>query len=264
MKPAWDRMMTEPDSPARTFMLGQMAQKLGGTQPTELINELMQMPDNVLRQNLLESSFKGWMRYSSAGAGDDWRAGVAALRGVVDSLPESMRPLGARKLAWATLTNDIQEAAALMPQYPSLGADKDFVLNLAICYNGAYDIGTTQAWIDSLPGEAAQASACEGVVLDWYERDAGAASQWVDSLPPGARRDAAASALAVQLQKDDPATAFTWASSIADPAQQTKAVKSAVLAWARDDWGAAAEAIGQAALPAEQKAALQEAIAKFR
>jgi hypothetical protein len=240
-----------------------MAQKLAWAQPAQVINELMQMPDNALRQNLLESSFKGWIGYTSTD-NDDWRAGLASLRSAVDSLPESVRPQGARKLAWTALTNDIQEAAALVPQYPSLAADADFLRNLAIRYNSASGIGATQAWIESLPDESARALACEGVVDDWYYKDGEATSQWVDSLPPGARRDAAAAALAMQLQRDDPATAFTWASSIVDPAQQSKAAKSAALAWARDDWGAASEAIGQAAFPAEQKAALQQAISKYR
>lgn len=263
MKPVWDRVMTEPDSPARSFLLGQMGQKLFGDRPAEFINELMQLPDNAVRQNLLESSFQGWMGYTST-VNDDWRAGIASLRSAVDSLPESVRPLGVRKLAWTALTNDIQEAAALVPHYPSLAADADFMRNLAIQYNGASGIGGTQAWIDSLPDESARAIACEGVVLDWYDKDGGAASQWVDSLPPGARRDAAASALAMELQKDDPATAFTWAASILDPSKQADAVKSAVAVWGRDDWGAASEAIERAAFSAEQKASLQQSISRFR
>jgi hypothetical protein len=263
LRPAWDRVMTEPDSPARTFVLAQMAQKLVWAKPAEVINDLMQMPDNALRQELLESSFKGWIGYTST-ENDDWRASLASFRSAVDSLPESVRPQGVRKLAWAALSNDIQEAASLVPQYPSLAADGDFLRNLAIRYNGASGIEATGVWIESLPDESAQAIASEGVVIDWYDKDAGAASRWVDSLPPGARRDAAASALAMQLQKSDPATAFTWASSIADLGKQAEAAKNAALAWAREDWQAASAAIEGTSLPEDQKASLQQSISKYR
>jgi hypothetical protein len=263
MKPAWDRLLLEPDSPARTFLLGQIGQKLAKMEPAKFIGELMKLPDSAERQSLLETSLSGESGLISWTL-DDWPAHLQSLKDAVETLPENVRALGALKLAWGTAAVDPREAAAVIERYPSVAESDNFVLNLGIQFMQHTDFETAEAWAGTLASEKARASAFEGIAGGWYFQDSEGASRWVDSLPPGANRDAAAVSLALHAFEEDPEAALTWAASVHDPARQAETTSNLVRRWARRDAQAASIAVEQSSLPEERKTELQVIITRGR
>lgn len=263
LQTTWDSLLSEPGSPARTFLLGQIGQQLAYGNTERFLTAVMRWPDEGLRDEVLEKALSLQRGFTSQG-NEDRRAGLQALAATVETLPEKVRPLGALKLAWSTVTGDPQASAAVIAKYPAIADKENLVTQLAKQFVAQADPAAAQAWSATLPTETSRALAYGGIATAWYAQDSNAASRWVDSLPPGPSRDEAAASLALEAVADDPAAAFAWASSVQDTAGHADSAKNVIRRWARSDWQAASVAVEQSSLPAEQKTALQNEISRWR
>lgn len=252
LKPSWERILAEPDSPGRQFLLGEIGRKFTTQNPTQFILDVMKFPEAGSREEVLRVAFgeDGGFNFTLT------REGTEAFRKAVDSMPESVRNLGAAHLAWSLGALDPQSAAEVIRQYPGAAESPNLVENLGIRLTEKVDLPTAQAWAGSLPTVEAQGKGFSGIVMGHYYEDSEATSEWVRSLPPGFGRDSAASSLANRAKEDDPEAAFAWAASVQDDKLRNDAAKGVIKSWAAVDRLAAQQAVEESSLPADQKTSL--------
>ena len=252
LKPSWERILAEPDSSGRQFLLGEIGRKFASQNPAQLIQDVMKLPDAGSREEVLRVAFgaEGGFNFTLT------REGTEAFRKAVDSMPESVRNLGAAHLAWSLGALDPQSAAEVIRQYPGAVESRNLVENLGIRLTEKVDLPTAQVWAASLPTAEAQGHGFSGIVAGQYSEDSEATSEWVRSLPPGFGRDSAASSLANRAKEDDPEAAFAWAASVQDDKLRNDAAKEVIKSWAAVDRHAAQQAVEESSLPADQKTSL--------
>jgi hypothetical protein len=262
LQTVWNHLQNEPDSAARTFMLGQLGQKLVGGSFESFLASITKMPDEKLRANILEQALSSDQRFSFH-ANEDWHERFLSLSAAVDRLPENLKLSGARKLAWSALAENLETTASVITKYPEIASENGLAPNMARQFVDRSGPAAASAWAASLP-EAARASAYGGIASKWYEQDSLAASQWVNTLAPGLERDGAAASLSSVAFSDDPGAAFAWAASVSDDSRRTQSLTGLVKNWSRFDWQAASKAVQASSLPMEQKEVLQSLISQRR
>lgn len=252
LKPSWERILAEPDSPGRQFLLGEIGRKFAAQDPVKIIEDVMKFPDAHAREEVLRIAFiDSW-----GSAGVHSQETLQNLRKAVESMPENVRGLGAAHLAWSLGSHDPMSAADVLRQYPSAAESRNLVENLAIRMTEKVDLSRAGKWAASLPTAEAQGLAFSGIVAGQYTEDSEATSEWVRSLPPGYGRDSAAGNLAHYAKEDDPEAALAWAASIQDGKLRDDAAKGVLKTWVPMDRTAAQQAVENANFPVEQKAAL--------
>lgn len=89
-------------------------------------------------------------------------------------------------------------------------------------------------WLESLPAEAGQQVAAEGLADGWVRYDADAATAWAESLSDGSVRDVVAESISYWFSMGHSADAWRWAEAITDPKIRAKAYNQVAIYWRID------------------------------
>jgi hypothetical protein len=255
LKPAWEKLVAEPESAARTFLLSQIGRKRLGDDLSGFLTEMLAMPEGAARDAVLASVLSGDGRFTrfKTTADSSLDDQVGQFEQLIAKLPSGVQSKAAGQLAWTLIQPDPEKAAEVLQRFPETMNQANVMENLgwALAAKSPPDRG--QAWVRSLPPGNGQRDAMSGFVWRWSEDEPEAASQFANQLPPGSLRDGAAHALAGNLMDDDTEAAFAWAAEIQNPEYSVATLRTVLEKWKGESPEQAAQALRHAKIPEDRK-----------